>query len=93
MSNRDSVGAKAQRALQILQNPEFKATFDAQRNQIISELEKIKLDGSPEIDRQVVELVRKLQSAISFKREFVRLVEAGDRAERRDKANPTDPLR
>lgn len=93
MGRRDDIDVRATRALQVVENPEFKAAFDAQRERIVNEMERLTLDGSN--DSAAAALVYKLQAAKDFKAEFVRLIQAGDRAvkraERDDEKPPFDP--
>lgn len=85
---------RAQRAAQIVDNPEFQRAFDKVRDNLVNEMERLKLDGSN--DAAAVSLIQQLQAAKNFKAEFVRLIASGERtvkrSERDDEEQPFDPL-
>lgn len=90
MSKRDSKSVRASRALRVLQDPEFQAAFDTQREGVISSLERLSLDGSPEVGNQALELVRRLQAGNEFKRELIRTLRAGDAEAQREARKARD---
>ena len=90
---RDDPIVRANRAAQVLENAEFQEAFATYRERVVGEMERLELDGSN--SEQAAALVQKLQAALGFKAEFVRLLQSGDRAEKRterdDAEKPFDP--
>lgn len=58
---RNDLEARAERALKFFGDPAFRAAYDAARQEIISALEQVVLDGSQERANQVLELQRQLR--------------------------------
>ncbi len=66
-TRRQSDEVKAARAETLLANPDFRAAFEGVRAQIVLDLEATSLDGSPEVERRVLEYVRQLQALLEVK--------------------------
>lgn len=77
---RHSLAAQASKTEALLESTQAKDAMAAMREDIVSQMEVLKLDGSPSSTDAAVELVRKLQTLLSFKRELVRPI-ARQRAE------------
>lgn len=88
MSNRDSLAVRAQQALRVVQDPMFIEAFDSSRQRIVDEMERLELDGDN--DAHAASLVHKLQAAKSFKQEFLRVIQAGDREAQRAERDEKD---
>ena len=93
MSARDSKISRGLTAAQLLDSAEFKNAFTSVRDAVISEIEKLALDGTN--DATAVSLVRDLQAARNFKKYFVSLVRSADsqskRQDLKDEPIPFDP--
>lgn len=88
MSKRDSLQVRANRALQIVENPIFSEAFDDARTRIVDKMERLALDGSN--DSAAAALVYQLQAAKNFRAEFLRIIQAGDREAAREKRSEED---
>ena len=70
----------ADAAARLLANTDFQTFFDVTRNSIIGDLERAKLDGSPENNDAALEHVRKLQTLLSLKRNMVTTLASAEQA-------------
>ena len=77
MARGDQSGIRAGRAAQVLENPEFQAAFDSARETIVSDMERLELDGAN--DAAAAALIHRLQATTAFKAELVRLLQSHDR--------------
>lgn len=57
---RDDPKVKAERARQLFENQAFREAYDSLKGEIIANLEKLQLDGSPEKEQLALELQRQL---------------------------------
>jgi hypothetical protein len=71
-TRRQSTEVRAARAATLLDDPAIREVFDTTRNQIMSDIEACKLDGSTAGDAYALELVRKLQALLDVKRTILR---------------------
>ncbi len=69
---RDSLPVKAARAATLLDNRDLRAVFDQAREELISDIELCKLDGSPEAADTALENIRQLQALLQIKRIILR---------------------
>lgn len=69
---RHSPEAQANRVRTVLDGPDAREAFDKVRLQLISDIEGMRLDGSPEKERKVLELVRQLHAFIDFKATLIK---------------------
>jgi hypothetical protein len=69
---RGSLGAKAEKARRLAENPDIKRLFVETRESIIASIERITLDGSVERENAVLELVRQLQCMTELRRTMLR---------------------
>lgn len=80
---RDDPVVMGNRAAQLWGNPMLRAAFDLERERLISQIERLPLNGTN--DAQAIALVRDLQSALNFKRNLKSIIVAGD-AEQKKRA-------
>ncbi len=69
---RNSPEYKAERARVLLDDPRLRAVFDEARQEALTELESVKMDGSRASEEQVLEKVRQLQALMQVKRIILR---------------------
>ena len=84
MSKRDSLEVRANRASQVVHNPEFIRAFETIREGIVNSIERLTLDGSADSNGNAIALAHRLQAALEVKKEFVRLIRSHEREVKRE---------
>lgn len=81
-SKREAPEVKAERARVLLDDPQVREVFKAVRQELVSNVERVVLDGTPEKERAALEAVRQLQSLNEVQRMILRPLVAAEMKKR-----------
>lgn len=91
--SRDSLENKAARALRFWESPEIRDAWNTIYAQSLSDIETASLDGTPENDARVLELVRKHQTLVDIRRKSLSPAAQEEWKRAQQRAQENRPLR